>query len=63
MPLPTRTEATSAENSNGTIASAQQPLKTLLICHDDSALDREAVPRWLASFSTLAGIVVLRETT
>jgi hypothetical protein len=36
-------------------------LKTLLICHEDSALDREVIPRWLGSFSDLAGIVVLSE--
>jgi hypothetical protein len=36
-------------------------MKTLLICHDDAALHREGIARWLASFSELAGVVVLRE--
>jgi Formyl transferase len=36
-------------------------VKTLLICHEGETLDRLAMPRWLASFSTLAGIVVIRE--
>jgi hypothetical protein len=36
-------------------------MKTLLICHDDAALHREGIARWLASFSTLTGIVVLHE--
>ena len=37
-------------------------MRTLLICHHDSALDRDGLARWLASFSTLAGIVVITET-
>ncbi|MCI0437028.1 MAG: formyl transferase [Gemmatimonadetes bacterium] len=36
-------------------------MRTLLICHHDDALDREGLARWLASFSTLAGIVEIRE--
>jgi folate-dependent phosphoribosylglycinamide formyltransferase PurN len=36
-------------------------MKTLLICHEDSALDREVIPGWLASFSDLVGVVVLDE--
>jgi hypothetical protein len=36
-------------------------MRTLLICHDDAALDRDGLARWLASFSTLTGIHVLRE--
>jgi hypothetical protein len=36
-------------------------LKTLLICHEEDPIDREGLARWLASFSTLAGIVVIRE--
>jgi Formyl transferase len=36
-------------------------MRTLLICHDDSALDREGVARWLGSFSTLTGTMVIRE--
>ena len=37
-------------------------MRTLLICHEDARLDREALAGWLASFSTLAGILVIRET-
>ena len=37
-------------------------MRTLLICHADAALDREGLVRWLGSFSTVAGIVVVRET-
>jgi Formyl transferase len=36
-------------------------MRTLLICHEDAALDREGLARWLASFSTVAGTVVIRE--
>ena len=37
-------------------------MKTVLICHEDDVLNREALPLWLASFSDLAGIVSIRET-
>lgn len=36
-------------------------MKTLLICHEDATLTREGLARWLASFSDLRGILVLRE--
>jgi hypothetical protein len=36
-------------------------MRTLLICHDDAPLDREGLVRWLGSFSTFAGTVVIRE--
>jgi folate-dependent phosphoribosylglycinamide formyltransferase PurN len=36
-------------------------MRTLLICHEDAALDREGLVRWLGSFSTFAGTVVIRE--
>ncbi|HZR22953.1 MAG TPA: formyltransferase family protein [Vicinamibacterales bacterium] len=36
-------------------------MRTLLICHEDAALDREGLVRWLGSFSTVAGVVVIRE--
>lgn len=36
-------------------------MRTLLICHGDAPLNREGMARWLASFSDLAGILVLRE--
>ncbi len=37
-------------------------MKTVLICHEDDALNREALPRWLGSFSEVIGIVSIRET-
>lgn len=37
-------------------------MRTLLICHADAPLDSEGLARWLNSFSTLAGIVLLEET-
>jgi folate-dependent phosphoribosylglycinamide formyltransferase PurN len=36
-------------------------MRTLLICHHDARLDRELMPRWLASFSDYAGSVVIRD--
>src|ERR671934_1169073 len=42
-------------------ATAVRPMRTLLICHEGAPLHEEGLARWLASFSTLAGIVVLRE--
>ncbi len=36
-------------------------MKTVLICHHDDDLNSIALPRWLASFSTLAGIVSIAE--
>ncbi|MGI8883256.1 MAG: formyltransferase family protein [Pyrinomonadaceae bacterium] len=36
-------------------------MKTLLICHEGALLEQEGLAGWLASFSDLAGIVVLRE--
>jgi hypothetical protein len=37
-------------------------MKTLLICHDGAALDQHGLGRWLASFSELVGVIVLRES-
>jgi hypothetical protein len=37
-------------------------MKTLLICHERAELNKQGLARWLASFSNLVGIVVLRET-
>ena len=37
-------------------------MRTFLICHQEEELNRVVLPRWLASFSTLAGIIVLQET-
>jgi hypothetical protein len=36
-------------------------MRTLLICHADAPLFRHGISRWLASFSDLAGIVLLEE--
>jgi hypothetical protein len=36
-------------------------MRTLLICHEDAALDREGLARWFESFSTFTGAVVIRE--
>ena len=36
-------------------------MRTLLICHEGADLDREGLARWLGSFSTFAGAVVIRE--
>jgi folate-dependent phosphoribosylglycinamide formyltransferase PurN len=37
-------------------------MRTVLICHAGDAFDREGVAAWLASFSQLAGVVILEET-
>jgi hypothetical protein len=37
-------------------------IRTVLICHEDDLLNREGFARWLASFTQVVGIVVLRET-
>jgi formyl transferase-like protein len=36
-------------------------MRTVLICHAQAPLDRYGLARWLASFSELAGVIVLRE--
>lgn len=36
--------------------------RSVLICHDEDRLNREALAQWMASFSDLAGIVSIRET-
>jgi folate-dependent phosphoribosylglycinamide formyltransferase PurN len=35
--------------------------RTVLICHDDEPLNRYGLARWLAAFTDLAGVVVIRE--
>lgn len=37
-------------------------MKSLLICHEGATLPRESLARWLASFTELAGILVIRES-
>src|SRR6266540_3361029 len=36
-------------------------MRTALICHHDNPLNREVLPRFMATFSDLAGVVVIRE--
>jgi len=36
-------------------------MRTLLICHEGADLDREGLVRWLGSFSTVAGTLVIKE--
>jgi hypothetical protein len=37
-------------------------MRTLLICHEEDELNRVGLAAWMASFSELQGVVVLRET-
>lgn len=37
-------------------------MRTLLICHEEDELNRVGLAAWMASFSQLAGVLVLRET-
>ncbi len=43
--------------------NAREPpaMKTVLICHEGDELNRQGLARWLASFTTVAGVVVIRE--
>src|SRR5437870_12036772 len=36
-------------------------MRTALICHAGAPLDRDGLARWLASFSTYTGTLVIRE--
>ena len=36
-------------------------MRTALICHHDNPLNRDLLPRFMATFSDLAGVVVIRE--
>ena len=36
-------------------------MKTVLICHENDRIDREVIGPWLASFSDLVGVVIIRE--
>jgi hypothetical protein len=44
-----------------TSSNPRNPMKTLLICHDGAELDRIILARWLNSFSSLLGIVIIQE--
>src|SRR5919109_3407490 len=37
------------------------PMRTALICHHDNPLNREVLPRFMETFSDVAGVVVIRE--
>jgi hypothetical protein len=37
-------------------------MRTVLMCHAEDAFDREGLAAWLASFSDLAGLVLIEET-
>lgn len=37
------------------------PLRVALICHHDAPLHQEGIARWIASWGTLTGIVVIKE--
>lgn len=37
-------------------------MRTLLICHEEDELNRVGLAAWMASFSHLGGVVILRET-
>ena len=37
------------------------PLRVVLICHHDAPLHHEGLARWIASWATLSGVVVIRE--
>jgi hypothetical protein len=50
------------DDSSAALPRLSLPMKTLLICHAEAHIDREGLARWLASFSTLVGVVELRET-
>jgi hypothetical protein len=36
--------------------------RTVLICHDNELLNRDILPRWLASFTDLAGVIIIEES-
>lgn len=48
------------ETSGGRPAGSRP--RTVLICHAESTLNRDGIARWLASFSDLAGMVVIEES-
>lgn len=47
--------------STETTSTAVPRRRTVLICHDSEILNRGPLARWLASFTDLAGIIVIRE--
>lgn|GEM_PF-517611 len=53
--------APAAAGLAGAAEAAGARPRSLLICHEGAALDRVGLARWLASFTDLRGVVVLRE--
>src|SRR5437764_1520538 len=47
---------------SGSPGQARRLMRTALICHADDVLNREGLARWLASFTDLAGLIVLHES-
>jgi folate-dependent phosphoribosylglycinamide formyltransferase PurN len=43
------------------MSAPPRPHRTVVICQDDELLNREALPRWLASFTDLAAVVAIHE--
>jgi hypothetical protein len=52
---PTRLESAPAR------AASSAP-RTVLVCHAEGTLNRDGIARWLASFSDVAGIILIEET-
>jgi hypothetical protein len=42
--------------------AASSTLRTVLVCHAEATLNRDGIARWLASFSDVAGIILIEET-
>lgn len=55
------TPETAAAASVTASGEAAAPLRTVLICHEGAPLHEQGLARWLASFTTLTGVLVLRE--
>lgn len=45
-----------------TVSTSSGRLRTILVCHDGAVLNRDGLAPWLAAWSDLVGIIVLRET-
>jgi hypothetical protein len=43
------------------VSATVAPLRVVLICHHDAPIHNEGLARWIASWATLAGVVVIRE--
>ncbi len=55
-----RNEA-SADGVNGEYQAGLPRMRTLLFCHHDDPVNRQGLAGWLASFTDLVGLVVIRE--